>query len=69
VAIAALLDAGADIEARDSMGDTPLRRAVNCDKVDAARLLLARSANPRSPGSKRLTPALAARTNLMKELF
>jgi ankyrin repeat protein len=67
--IGALLDGGADIEARDSMGETPLRRAVNCDKVDAAKLLLARGADPHSKGSKALTPALAARSIRMKALF
>jgi truncated hemoglobin YjbI len=67
--IGALLDAGADIEARDSAGDTPLRRAVNCNKVEAARLLLARGADLHSRGSKALTPALAARSDPMKQLF
>jgi truncated hemoglobin YjbI/ankyrin repeat protein len=67
--IGALLDEGADIEARDSMGDTSLRRAVNCDKVDAAKLLLARGADPGSLGSKKLTPRLAARSIQMKALF
>jgi ankyrin repeat protein len=67
--IAALLDAGADIEARDSQRDTPLRRAVNCGKVSAARLLVARGADARSVGSKKLTPALAARTVEMQQLF
>jgi ankyrin repeat protein len=66
--IDALLDEGADIEARDSVGDTPLRRAVNCNKVDAAKLLLARGADPHSPGSKRLTPARAARSSQMQHL-
>ena len=36
----ALLDCGADVEARDSLGDTPLRRSVNCDQPEVARLLL-----------------------------
>ena len=67
--IGALLDEGADIEARDSMGDTPLRRAVNCNQVDAAKLLLARGADAASKGSKALTPALAARSRQMKQLF
>jgi ankyrin repeat protein len=67
--IGALLDEGADIEARDSMGETPLRRAVNCDKVDAAKLLLARGADAGSIGSKALTPMLAARSSRMKRLF
>jgi ankyrin repeat protein len=67
--IAALLDGGADIEARDSAADTPLRRAVNCNKVEAAKLLLARGANAHSKGSKALTAALAARSIEMKQLF
>ena len=67
--IGALLDAGADIEARDSVGDTPLRRAVNCDKVSAARLLLTRGADTGSKGSKTLTPKTAARSIKMKQLF
>jgi truncated hemoglobin YjbI len=65
----ALLDCGASIEACDSAGETPLRRAVNCDKVEVARLLLERGADPDSPGSKRLTPRLAARSDSMKQLL
>ena len=67
--IAALLDGGADIEARDSAGDTPLRRAVNCNKVEAAKLLLARGADPHSKGSRALTPVLAARSDRMRQVF
>jgi len=64
----ALLDCGANIEARDSLGETPLRRAVNCNKVEVAALLLARGADLHSKGSKGLTPLLAARTSAMKRL-
>jgi hemoglobin len=40
VAIAqALIDCGASIDARDSHGDTPLQRALNCRKPDVAELL------------------------------
>lgn len=38
----ALLDCGAVIDARDSKGDTPLRRAMNCRKRALAELLMAR---------------------------
>jgi ankyrin repeat protein len=65
----ALLDCGAGIEMRDSLGDTPLRRAVNCNKTAVAKLLLARGADMHSSGSKGLTPLLAARSSAMKRLF
>jgi truncated hemoglobin YjbI len=65
----ALLDCGADIEAQDSLGETPLRRAVNCEKLDVAALLLARGANRHSMGSKGLTPLLVARSAAMKRLL
>jgi truncated hemoglobin YjbI len=38
----ALLDCGAEIDARDSLGVTPLRRAVNCRKPAVEALLLRR---------------------------
>lgn len=40
----ALLDCGAAIGARDSKGDTPLQRAMNCRKNSVARLLAERGA-------------------------
>jgi hypothetical protein len=49
----ALLDAGAAIEAKDSKGDTPLQRAINCRKAMVVQLLVERGANliakPRAP--------------------
>ena len=65
----ALLDCGAGIEAGDSAGDTPLRRAVNCDKPDVAALLLARGSDRHSIGSKGLTPFTAARSSAMRRLL
>jgi len=65
----ALLECGAGIEVRDSLGDTPLRRAVNCDKTGVATLLLARGSDMHSKGSKGLTPLLAARSSAMRRLF
>lgn len=40
----ALLDCGAAIDATDSKGDTPLRRAINCRREMVARLLMDRGA-------------------------
>ena len=57
----ALLDAGADIEAKDKSGETPLRRAVNCGQEGMVRLLLCRGANPRSADKRGRTPLDAAR--------
>jgi ankyrin repeat protein len=65
---AALLDCGADVEARDSVGDTPLRRSVNCGKLELTALLLSRGADAHSIGSRGLTPAQSARTAAMKQL-
>ena len=41
----ALLDCGADLEARDHGGDTPLQRALNCRKAAVAQFLMARGAH------------------------
>jgi truncated hemoglobin YjbI len=65
----ALLDHGAGIEVRDSLGETPLRRAVNCNKTEVARLLLKRGSDLRSKGNKGLDPLLAARTTAMRQLL
>lgn len=62
----ALLDAGADIEAKDKDGETPLRRAVNCRQERMVRLLLSRGANPRSPDKNGRTPIDAARSESMR---
>jgi truncated hemoglobin YjbI len=66
---AALLDCGANIDARDSVGDTPLRRAVNCGKSGMVTLLVSRGADIDSKGNKGLTPLQAARTAVMKKLI
>ena len=64
-----LLECGANIEARDRLGETPLRRAVNCGQTGVAALLLAKSADPHSVGSKGLTPLSAARAGSMRDLL
>jgi ankyrin repeat protein len=65
----ALLDAGANIEARDKNGETPLRRAVNCGQEQMICLLLSRGANPRSTDRNGRNPLDAARTESIRELF
>ena len=65
----ALLDCGADIEIRDIAGDTSLRRAVNCSKLEVVALLLARGADIHSVGSRGKTPLDAARGPTMKQLL
>jgi hemoglobin len=66
VVAAALLDGGADLEARDTAGDTPLRRAVNCGQIEMAAFLRARGADAGSRGARGLTPILAARSDAMR---
>ncbi len=47
----ALLECGANIEARDSKGDSPLRRAVNCRKKEMVAFLAAQGAATLDYGS------------------
>jgi truncated hemoglobin YjbI len=63
---AALLDHGANIEARDAKGQTPLRRAVNCRQLPVVELLMQRGANPHAEDNRRVTPLDVARTAQMK---
>ncbi len=60
---------GSDLEVRDSAGDTPLRRAVNCGKPGVAAFLLSKGADPHSKGSRGLTPWKAARGAAMKRVL
>ena len=62
----ALLECGANIEARDSLGDSPLRRAVNCGKTEMAAFLVAQGADVNSKGSKGKSVRDAARNDSMR---
>jgi truncated hemoglobin YjbI len=63
---AALLDHGANIEARDAKGQTPLRRAVNCRRLPVVQLLRERGADPHAEDNRRVTPLDVARTAEMR---
>jgi truncated hemoglobin YjbI len=63
----ALLDHGATIDARDSKGQTPLRRAVNCRQLQIVRLLVRRGADPNAADRRGVTPLDVARTVEMKQ--
>jgi truncated hemoglobin YjbI len=65
----ALLECGADREARDKLGDTPLHRAVKCGKAEMVAFLLACGASIHSRGKDGMTPAQVARGPRMKYLF
>ena len=58
--IARALDAGADLEARDPAGRTPLLVAVEADRIDAVRLLLERGADINAQADNKDTPWLQA---------
>ena len=65
----ALLDCGADGEARDKLGDTPLHRAVKCGKTQMVAFLLSRGADVHAEGMRGLTPWQVARGAGMKQLL
>jgi ankyrin repeat protein len=53
----ALLDSGANINARDTAGDTPLQRAKNCRKAGVVLLLTSRGADARRSVRERRSSA------------
>jgi truncated hemoglobin YjbI len=62
----ALLDCGADIEARDKLGETALHRAVKCGKEEMVAFLLSHGADAQARGKSGQTPWQAARGARMK---
>ena len=65
----ALLDCGANLEAHDSKGETPLRRAVNCSKISLVARLLKRGADPHTRATGGRMTFDAARQPAMKALL
>jgi hypothetical protein len=57
----ALIDLGANVNARNSTGDTALRMAASDGTLEVARLLLEAGGNPLLPGRMLLTPLDRAR--------
>jgi len=55
-----LLDSGAELEARDQEGETPLIRAASFGQTDIFRLLLQRGANISVRDQRGMTPLIAA---------
>jgi hemoglobin len=65
----ALLGYGAELEARDKLGETALHRAVRCGKEEMVAFLLSRGANTQARGKSGKTPWQAARGARMKSLL
>ena len=63
-AIKALLDAGANANAVDSYGQTPLMMAAGYGYTDIVKILLARGANPRLPMRDGVTAIDLARSGV-----
>ena len=66
---ATLIAHDADIEARDSKGETPLRRAVSCGHPAIVALLLAHSADAQTEDDDGNRPLQSARTPQMRQLL
>ena len=60
-AVGLLVEAQADLDARDFSGATPLLRAVLAGRFGTAALLLRRGASPTTPAFSGATPLWAAR--------
>ncbi len=65
----ALVSHGANIEARDSNGESPLRRSVNCGHPAVATVLLSLGADPESRCNRGRTPRDAARTDELRNIL
>lgn len=57
-----LIDAGADLNARDKDGRSPLETAVRAGRTEVVRLLLSRHVDARQPDREGVTPVMWAHT-------
>jgi ankyrin repeat protein len=60
-----LYSAGADLEARDFKGHTPLRRALNCRQPEMTKFLVGSSADLDAPDNNGVTPRAYARSKAL----
>jgi hypothetical protein len=65
----ALLEGGADIEARDKYGDTPLHRAVKCGQAKMVAFLLSAGADGQVKGKGGQTPQQMARGERIRQVL
>ena len=61
-----LLNSGATLEVKDSKGETPLRRAVNCRQEGMVLFLLSKGANLHTRDKMGQTPRDAAKTEVIR---
>lgn len=69
VVLAALLEVGAEVDARDAYGGTPLRRAVMADRAENVEFLLSRGADPSAATRRGSTPLSAAEASGKEEIL
>jgi hypothetical protein len=63
-----LLDQGASVDARDTLGRTPLLLAVAQNRIAVVRLLLARGADPNAADNAGLTPLQQAKNKDLQDV-
>ena len=63
-----LLDQGASVDARDTLGRTPLLLAVAQNRIAVVRLLLARGADPNAADNTGLTPLQQAKDKDLRDV-
>ena len=65
---ASLVDRGAAVDARDTLGRTPLLQAVAQNRIEVVRLLLARGADPNAADKAGVTPLQLAKDKDLRDV-